>query len=229
MPLTGIMNKHMLPVGKYPMIHYAVQKMSEAGITDLIIVTGRSAAGDFIKYLGGGSDFNVSITYRIQEQAGGIAQALELARPMFQPREKFIVLLGDNLFEDPIEGYVKQFEAQPSGAMVVVKEVPDPHRYGVPVFDETMTRIERIEEKPLHPKTNMCVTGLYFYDTFVFEHIDGIQPSARGELEITDINNAYASSGQLSYAKMTGWWDDAGTFDSLYEAAKRIRLIRDEW
>jgi glucose-1-phosphate thymidylyltransferase len=221
LPLTRLMNKHLLPVGRQPMICYSLQKLKEAGITDILIVTGRDAAGLFTGFLGGGREYGVSLTYRIQEEAGGIAQALELARPYVGGDRKFIALLGDNLFEEPLKPHLDVFERQPEGAMVLLKRVPDPERYGVPVFGPD-GRIKHIEEKPAHPKTDSCVTGIYFFDDEVFRFISAQSPSQRGELEITDVNNAYARSGKLEYRELRGWWTDAGTFESLHEASVRL-------
>lgn len=222
-PLTYWTNKHLLPVGSYPMICYGVAKLREAGIRDIVIVTNRSAIGGFADVLGSGRDWGVSIVYRIQEEAGGIAQALELARPVIAPAEKFVVLLGDNLFEESLRPYREQYEGQPEGAMVLLKKVGDPSRYGVPKLDEASGRIEYIEEKPEEPKSEYCVTGLYFYDSDVFRLIDGVKPSRRGELEITDVNNAYAKQGLLTYRELSAWWTDAGTFESLEEAGRRLK------
>ncbi|GGD49838.1 sugar phosphate nucleotidyltransferase [Paenibacillus nasutitermitis] len=221
LPLTRLMNKHLLPVGKLPMICYSLIKLKEAGITDILLVTGREAAGSFTDFLGSGLDYGVSLTYRVQEQAGGIAQALELARPFVDNEDKFLVLLGDNLFEEPLKPHLEAFVQQSEGAMVLLKQVPDPERYGVPVFDKK-GRIKRIEEKPEKPQTNYCVTGIYFFDASVFTLIRQQSPSQRGELEITDVNNAYASKGKLQHTLMNGWWADAGTFESLHEAAVKL-------
>jgi glucose-1-phosphate thymidylyltransferase len=215
------MNKHLLPVGRLPMICYSLQKLKEAGITDILIVTGRDAAGLFTGFLGGGREYGVSLTYRIQEEAGGIAQALELAQPFIGGEEKFIALLGDNLFEEPLNPHLEEFQRQQQGAMVLLKRVPDPERYGVPVFGEG-GRIKRIEEKPAHPTTDSCVTGIYFFDREVFRFISAQEPSQRGELEITDVNNAYAKAGKLEYRELQGWWTDAGTFESLHEASVKL-------
>jgi glucose-1-phosphate thymidylyltransferase len=222
-PLTYWTNKHLLPVGSYPMICYGVAKLRESGIRDLLIVTSRSALGGFANVLGSGRDWGVSIMYRVQEEAGGIAQALELARPFIMPKDKFIVLLGDNLFEENLQPYCEQFVLQQGGAMVLLKKVEDPRRYGVPKLDEICGRIVHIEEKPEFPPSDYCVTGLYFYDTEVFDLIDGVKPSRRGELEITDVNNEFARNGRLSYRELKGWWTDAGTFESLEEAGRRLK------
>ncbi|AJY73604.1 sugar phosphate nucleotidyltransferase [Paenibacillus beijingensis] len=221
-PLTTIMNKHMLPVYNYPMIHYAIEKIAEAGIHDVLLVTGRSSAGLFVDYLGNGREFGVSITYLIQEEAGGIAQALELAKPYVKDDEKFVMLLGDNLVEKSLRPYVEDYNRQNEGAMVLLKQVPDPERYGVPVFGKD-GKIVYIAEKPAKPESYYCVTGVYMYDGSVFDIIASIEPSARGELEITDVNNAYAAAGKLTYRVLEGWWTDAGTFDSLHEAAAFMR------
>lgn len=220
-PLTKLLNKHLLPVGRLPMICYGIRKLKEAGIGNILLVTGREAAGMFTSFLGSGRDYGVSLTYRIQEEAGGIAQALELARPFIGEDGKFVVLLGDNLFEEPLKPHLEAFERQHGGAMVLLKQVPDPERYGVPEFGED-GKIVRIVEKPVRPQTDSCVTGIYFFDRTVFEIIEGQAPSHRGELEITDVNNDYAARGKLSHACMTGWWTDAGTFESLQEASAKL-------
>ena len=222
-PLTYWTNKHLLPVGRYPMICYGVAKLREAGIREIVIVTGRAALGGFADVLGSGKDWGVSLVYRVQEEAGGIAQALELARPLLQPKEKFVVLLGDNLFEDDLKPFCERYAGLDEGAMVLLKKVPDPHRYGVPELEPGTGRIVRIEEKPERPTTDFCVTGIYFYDTDVFELIQSVKPSRRGELEITDVNNAYALAGKLHYRELTGWWTDAGTFESMEEAAGKLK------
>ncbi|MBO7744752.1 NTP transferase domain-containing protein [Paenibacillus sp. MWE-103] len=220
-PLTKLLNKHMLPVGRLPMICYGLNSLRAAGITDILLVTGPDALGDFASFLGGGREYGVSLTYRVQEEAGGIAQALELARPFVGEDGKFVVLLGDNLFEEPLKPHLDAFRAQADGAMVLLKRVPDPERYGVPVFDEA-GRIAHIDEKPAAPRTDSCVTGIYMYDGTVFDLIKQQTPSQRGELEITDVNNAYAAKGKLDYRHLSGWWTDAGTFGSLLEASHKL-------
>lgn len=222
-PLTLWTNKHLLPVGRYPMICYGVAKLREAGMRDIVIVTTRSALAGFVGVLGSGRDWGVSLLYRVQEEAGGIAQALELARPVIAPGEKFAVLLGDNLFEDSLLPFRERYERQPDGAMVLLKEVEDSQRYGVPEFDPESGRIVRIAEKPVLPPTNYCVTGLYFYDSEVFGIVDWIRPTRRGELEITDVNNEYARQGKLTHEWLQGWWTDAGTFESLESAGKLLK------
>jgi glucose-1-phosphate thymidylyltransferase len=221
MPLTKLLNKHLLPVGKLPMICYSLERLKEAGITDILIITGREAAGMFTGFLGSGRDYGVSLTYRIQEEAGGIAQALELAQPFIGEERKFVVLLGDNLFEETLRPYLERFGRQPEGARVLLKQVPDPERYGVPVIGAD-GRIAIIEEKPARPATDLCVTGIYMFDDTVFQIIAEQEPSQRGELEITDVNNVYAVQGRLEYDVLSGWWIDAGTFESLHEAAAKL-------
>lgn len=224
-PITTFVNKHLVPVGRYPMIHYAVQKMKRANITDILLVTGSQSVGMFTDYLGSGSAWGVSLTYKIQDQAGGIAQALLLAEDFAGKEEKIAVLLGDNLFEDELGPYAEQFEQTNGEALVLLKEVSNPRRYGVPVFHQG--QIASIIEKPELPPSGFCVTGVYMYDSSVFDRIRTIAPSARGELEITDVNNRYAAQGKLRYKIMNGWWTDAGTFDSLYEAGRKLRDYTD--
>jgi glucose-1-phosphate thymidylyltransferase len=220
-PLTNIINKHLLPVGEYPMIHYGICKLKEAGIEDIVLIIGKQSAGLYIDYLGGGSEFGVRLTYKVQERAGGIAEALALASGYMVPGEKFIVLLGDNLFSGSLLPYVHEFNEQPEGAKVILTKVEDARRYGVPVMRNG--QIISIIEKPSMPPSDYCVTGIYFYDTKVFELIEASAPSARGEMEITDINNKYAAVGLLTYGLMDGWWTDAGTFESLLEAGAVLR------
>ncbi|KAA9008560.1 NTP transferase domain-containing protein [Paenibacillus spiritus] len=224
-PLTRMLNKHLLPVGKYPMICYGIDRLRRAGITDILLVVTRQSAGMYADFLGSGADLGVSITYRVQESAGGIAQALEAARDFVPPGERFVVLLGDNLFKDDLAPYVDAYLKQPAGtAKVLLKPVDDPRRYGVPVFDTgDPAWIVRIEEKPEHPGSGYCVTGIYMYDTEVFRLIRQVSPSGRGELEITDVNNLYASARKLSYDVLKDWWSDAGTFDSLREAGEKLK------
>ncbi len=224
-PLTRMINKHLLPVGKYPMIVYGIDRLRQAGITDILIVMGKQSAGLYTDFLASGKAFGVHLTYRIQEEAGGIAEALELARGFALEGERFVVLLGDNLFMDDLAPFAASYERQPKGtAKVLLKEVKDSRRYGVPVFDEEQhDLIVRIEEKPAVPKSSYCVTGIYMYDTAVFDVISQIEPSQRGELEITDVNNVYAAQGKLEYDILQKWWSDAGTFESLQEAGRRMK------
>lgn len=219
-PLTKIINKHLLPVGKVPMICHGVEKLRDSGIEEILLVISKQSAGLYTELLGGGKEWGVRLTYKIQEEAGGIAEALSLAEPIMKPGEKFVVLLGDNLFEDPLTPYVRSFQVQPTGARVILKKVHDPKRYGVPILEKD--KILTIEEKPAEPKSDLCVTGIYMYDTAVFDKIRSIKPSDRGELEITDVNNVYATEGQLAYDILDGWWTDAGTFLSLHQASDRL-------
>ena len=195
-PLTRATNKHLLPVGKYPMIFYPIYKLKQVGIYEILIVPGREHMGHVMELLGSGRDFGVEFTYKVQDEAGGIAQALGLVKP-FVGDDKYVVILGDNIFEDDITPYVRSFEEQKEGAKVLLKEVPDPHRFGVPEFRDG--KIITIEEKPKEPKSNYAVTGIYMYDQEVFDIIKTLKPSARGELEITDVNNAYLRKGTLTY------------------------------
>ncbi|WP_018759290.1 sugar phosphate nucleotidyltransferase [Paenibacillus terrigena] len=224
-PLTKMMNKHLLPVGRFPMICYGIDRLRKAGIKDILLIIGKASAGLYLNFLGSGKEWGVNISYKIQENAGGIAQALSLAQGFISPQEKFVVLLGDNLFHDDLTPYVDAYRDQPPGsARVMLKQVSDPKRYGVPIFDpNNPDLIVRIEEKPKKPPSNYCVTGIYMYDSFVFEAIDQILPSARGELEITDVNNIYAELGRLQFGVLRGWWTDAGTFESLQEAGRKLR------
>jgi glucose-1-phosphate thymidylyltransferase len=214
-PLTKIFTKHLLPVGKYPMIIHAVNKLRQAGINEILIISDRHQTGNIIQLLGSGEEFNVSLTYRIQEKAGGIAHALEVAKT-FVNQEPMVVLLGDNIFSDDLFPYVESFKKQRKGAKVLLKRVDDPHRYGVPELNESM--IVNIEEKPMNPKSSYAVTGVYMYDSSVFEIISTIKPSDRGELEITDVNNIYIRNNQLTFDVLQGWWIDAGTHESLFLA-----------
>lgn len=224
-PLTRLMNKHLLPVGKHPMICYGIDRLRKAGITDILLVISRQSAGMYTDFLGSGSGMGVSLTYKIQEAAGGIAEALELAKGFIPSGERFVVLLGDNLFTEDLTPYVEGYLRQPPGtAKVLLKPVDDARRYGVPVFDTTDPAwISHIEEKPKSPKSEYCVTGIYMYDEAVFDIIRRISPSQRGELEITDVNNLYAADRKLSYDVLKEWWSDAGTFDSLREAGEKLK------
>jgi len=214
-PLTNVTNKHLLPVGKYPMIFYPIYRLKQAGITDILVVTGREYMGDVIELLGSGYEFGVEFTFKVQDQAGGIAQALGLAEH-FVAGDQCVVILGDNIFEDNITPFVKSFAKQEKGAKILLKEVPDPQRFGVAEMQNG--KIISIEEKPKQPKSNFAVTGIYMYDSEVFDIIKTLKPSARGELEITDVNNKYIQQGTLTYDILKGWWTDAGTPDSLFRA-----------
>jgi glucose-1-phosphate thymidylyltransferase len=219
-PLTRVTNKHLLPVFERPMIYYPIQTLVDAGIRDVIVVTGGHNTGDFLRLLSNGRDFDLHrIHYTYQEGEGGIADALRLAEP-FVEGEKICVILGDNIIENNIIDSAAAFQKQPVGAHILLKQVPDPQRFGCPVLSEG--RILGIEEKPKNPKSDYAVTGIYFYDATVFEKIGRTKPSARNELEITDVNNMYLEEGSLTHSILDGWWTDAGTFESLLKAANLV-------
>src|SRR5215472_8311845 len=219
-PLTKITNKHLLPIYDKPMIYYPIQVLVDAGIRDILIVTGGKNAGDFLRLLANGKQFGLShIDYTYQEGEGGIAEALGLAEH-FADGQKICVILGDNIIETSIRAAVDNFRAQERGARVLVKEVHDAERFGV--AEISGNKIAGIEEKPKHPKSNYAVTGIYMYDASVFEKIRTLVPSSRGELEITDVNNAYIREGTMEFSWLDGWWTDAGTFDSLLRAANLV-------
>jgi glucose-1-phosphate thymidylyltransferase len=219
-PLTRVTNKHLLPVYDRPMIYYPIQTLVDAGIRDVIIVTGGQNSGDFLRLLSNGKDFNLRrIHYTYQEGEGGIADALRLTEP-FVEGEKICVVLGDNLIENNIVAAKEAFEKQAKGAHVLLKEVSDPERFGCPEISKG--KILKIEEKPKKPKSNFAVTGIYFYDSTVFEKIGKTKPSWRNELEITDVNNAYLAEGALTHSVLEGWWTDAGTFGSLLRATNLV-------
>lgn len=220
-PLTKITNKHLLPIYDKPMIYYPIQTLVDAGIDEILLVTGGKNAGDFLRLLANGKEFGLShINYTYQEGEGGIAEALALAEH-FAEGEKICVILGDNIVEGSIREAVDDFRRQPVGAKLLLKQVPDAHRFGVAELDGN--RIVGIEEKPRQPKSNYAVTGFYMYDGTVFEKIRTLIPSERGELEITDVNNAYISEGTMTFSFLDGWWTDAGTFDSLLRAANFVK------
>ncbi|GIO41958.1 sugar phosphate nucleotidyltransferase [Paenibacillus apis] len=220
-PLTKVTNKHLLPVGKYPMMFHAINKLKQAGLMDILIVTGKEHLGDVVSLLGSGSELGVSFTYKVQDEAGGIAQALGLAE-QFVGSDQMVVILGDNVFSDEITPYVGRFKDQETGAKILIQKVPDPTRFGVPELEDD--RIISIEEKPKRPKSDYAVTGIYMFDHRVFEVIKQLKPSSRGELEITDVNNAYIKRGELTFDVLEGWWTDAGTHASL---AKANELAKD--
>ncbi|WP_010276860.1 sugar phosphate nucleotidyltransferase [Paenibacillus senegalensis] len=223
-PLTKITNKHLLPVGKYPMIFHVVHKFKQADVTDILVVTGKEHMGDVVNLLGSGSELGVSFTYKVQDEAGGIAQALGLAE-QFVGQDQMLVVLGDNVFADNIRPFAENFRQQKTGAKILLQQVHDPQRYGVPELNGD--KIVSIEEKPLEPKSSYAVTGIYMYDCKVFEIIKSLKPSGRGELEITDVNNAYIARNELTYDILKGWWTDAGTHASLAKAnelAKSVEL-----
>jgi glucose-1-phosphate thymidylyltransferase len=228
-PLTRVTNKHLLPVYDKPMLYYPVQTLVDAGIQDILIVTGGNNAGDFLRLLRNGKDFGLKqLSFAYQEGEGGIADALRLAEP-FAAREKICVILGDNILEKSVLGAREKFERQQGGALILLKEVRDPERFGVPLFEGK--RIVRIEEKPRVPGSSHAVIGVYFYDGTVFDRVRRLKPSGRGEFEITDVNNSYLFDEQLSYDVIDGGWTDAGTFESLWRATKMVRekvLIAEE-
>ena len=224
-PLTNITNKHLLPVYNQPMVFFPIQTLVEAGIHDILIVTGGNSAGDFLKLLRNGAQFGLSrIHYAYQEGEGGIAAALSLAKD-FAEKEPVCVVLGDNILQNSIATFVKKFRHQGSGAKILLSEVSDPQRFGVPVIEDG--RVVRIEEKPASPKSSYAVIGVYMYDNRVFDIIKTLKPSGRGELEITDVNNAYIEAGDLTWDVIDGWWTDAGTFESLLHASNLVAEMRD--
>ena len=219
-PLTKVTNKHLLPVGKKPMIYHPIEKLRQAGITEILIVTGREHMGDVVNLLGSGAEFNCSFTYKVQDEAGGIAQALGLAEG-FAAGGSVTVILGDNIFRDSIAPMIDRFCQQgEQGAVLGLKAVDDPQRFGVAEVAEG--RIVGIEEKPQSPRSNLAVIGVYIYDNQAYDIIRGLRPSGRGELEITDVNNAYLQKGRLDSYTLDGWWTDAGTFDSLLRASTLV-------
>lgn len=219
-PLTKITNKHLLPVYDKPMIYYPLMLLVEAGIKDIILVTGGNHAGEFLRLLGDGREFGLThINYTYQEGEGGIAQALALAKP-FTEGNRMAVVLGDNILESSIKPYVDRFRAQKKGARVLIKEVADPQRFGVAELKGK--KIASIVEKPPRPKSRFAVTGVYMYDENVFDIIKTLRPSRRGELEITDVNNAYIRRNQLEFDVLDGWWTDSGTIESLLRANKLV-------
>jgi glucose-1-phosphate thymidylyltransferase len=219
-PLTKITNKHLLPVYDKPMIYYPLECLVNAGIRDVLLVTGGNDAGDFLRLLGNGKGLGLKeLHYTYQEGEGGIADALRLAED-FADGDKIVVILGDNIIEGNIRQGVANFFSQPRGGRILLKEVPDPERFGVPVLQDG--RIVSIEEKPTHPASNYAVVGIYMYDEQAFDFIRTLKPSARGELEITDVNNFYLEQGTLEYEILEGWWTDAGTFESLLKAANLV-------
>lgn len=224
-PLTKVTNKHLLPVHDKPMIYYPIQTLVSGGVKDILLVTGGNSAGDFLRLLGNGNEFGLrSINYAYQEGEGGIAHALGLAE-QFAEGEKIAVILGDNIIEDNIRPYVEKFEKQRNGARLLLKRVPDPERFGVAEMKNG--KITGIIEKPKNPKSDLAVVGVYMYDAEIFNIIHTLKPSKRGELEITDVNNAYLRRGQLDYDVLKGFWSDAGTFESLSRASYLVKHKKD--
>src|ERR1039457_2086158 len=223
-PLTKITNKHLLPVYDKPMIYYPLQTLVSAGISEILLVTGGRNSGDFLRLLANGKEFGLKhLNYTYQEGEGGIADALGLAEH-FADGQKICVVLGDNIIQGNVREAVEEFKQQPTGAKILLKEVPDAERFGVAEIRDG--RIASIEEKPKHPKSNYAVIGIYMYDETVFEKVRVLVPSGRGELEITDVNNAYIREGSMSYGHLDGWCTDAGTFESLLRAANLVAETR---
>jgi glucose-1-phosphate thymidylyltransferase len=216
-PLTRATNKHLLPVGKEPMIYNPIKQLLSAGITNILIITSKQHMGDVVRLLGSGKEFGCDFTFKVQEEAKGIAHALLLAE-YFANRDKIVVILGDNITTHSIKPYVDNFKKQESGAKVLLRKVSDPERYGIAALDEL--KVIKIEEKPKEPKSNYAVIGIYMYDNKVFDIIKKIKPSARGEYEITSVNNEYINNDELTYDVLKGEWADAGTFESLQYANK---------
>jgi len=223
-PLTKITNKHLLPIYDKPMIYYPIQTLVDAGIRDIMLVTGGRNSGDFLRLLANGKEFGLAhLNYTYQEGEGGIADALGLCEH-FADGEKICVILGDNIIEGNIRAAVEEFREQPRGAKIFLKEVEDAERFGV--AEIVGDRIAGIEEKPKQPKSRYAVTGIYLYDGTVFDKVRQLVPSKRGELEITDVNNAYIREGTMTFAQLDGWWTDAGTFDSLLRASNLVAETR---
>lgn len=223
-PLAKITNKHLLPIYDKPMIYYPIQTLVDAGIREILVVTGGRNSGDFLRLLANGREFGLKhLDYTYQEGEGGIADALALAEH-FADGQKICVVLGDNIIQGNVREAVEEFKQQPTGAKILLKEVPDAERFGVAEIRDG--RIASIEEKPKHPKSNYAVIGIYMYDETVFEKVRVLVPSGRGELEITDVNNAYIREGSMSYGHLDGWWTDAGTFESLLRAANLVAETR---
>lgn len=226
-PLTKVTNKHLLPVGKEPMIFNPIRQLISAGITDILIVTSKKHMGDVVGLLGSGYDMGCDFTFKVQDRPGGIADALALAEG-FAGGERIVVILGDNILTHSIKSHVDDFKNQPSGAKVLLKKVGDPERFGIAALDEQNKMIIQIEEKPQNPKSDHAVIGVYMYDNKVFDFIRKIESSDRGELEITSVNNIYVEAGEMMYATVNGDWTDAGTFESLVYANKLLLSISNE-
>jgi len=219
-PLTKVTNKHLLPVYNEPMIYYPIKTLVNAGIDEILIVTGGQNSGDFLRLLGNGKDFGLKhLNYTYQEGEGGIAAALGLAE-FFADRDKIVVMLGDNIIEKNIKKAVDAFRTQKEGARIMLKEVPDPQRFGVATLEGN--KVVRIDEKPAKPVSNFAVIGIYMYDSKVFDFIKSLKPSERGELEITDVNNFYIQAGLMECDVLDGWWSDAGTFESLQYSGNMV-------
>jgi len=219
LPLTRVTNKHLLPVGEVPMIFHPLRALADAGVTEVLVVTGVEHMGDVVGTLGSGREFGVELTWRVQDEAGGIAEALGLAEG-FARGGPVVVVLGDNVFSAPLGPEIERFRAV-GGARILLSEVDDPHRFGCPWFDGPT--LLRIDEKPAEPGSPYAVTGIYFYESDVFDVIRTLVPSERGELEITDVNNHYLAQGRLGWGVLPGWWTDAGTHTSLARANRLVR------
>jgi glucose-1-phosphate thymidylyltransferase len=217
--LTRVTNKHLLPVGPFPMVYHPLKKLTGAGIREILLVSGTEHMGDFVELLGSGREHRCNLTYRVQDEAGGIAQALGLAAH-FSRGARSLVILGDNIFFDPLADFVEAAKARPDHAWITLKEVHDPNRYGVAAIDGD--RVLSIEEKPTHPKSNFAVAGIYLYPPDVFDVIATLKPSRRGELEITDVNTFYLRQGRLSHRQLSGYWTDAGQPESLAAANQLV-------
>ena len=220
MPLTKVTNKHLLGIGQKPMIYYPIEKFISIGIEEILIVTGVEHMGDVVSLLGSGKNFECKFTYKVQDKAGGIAQALSLAEN-FIGDDLMVVILGDNIFQVNLKEYAQKFEQQKTGARLLLKQVPDPTRFGVAEVDGD--KVINIEEKPKKPKSDFAVTGIYMYPFEVFELIKTLKPSDRGELEITDVNNYFVKKGKMKANFLKGFWTDAGTFESLFKASKLVK------
>jgi glucose-1-phosphate thymidylyltransferase len=218
--LTKVTNKHLLPVGPFPMVYHPLKKMVGAGLREVLLVSGTEHMGDFVELLGSGKDYGCRLTYRVQDEAGGIAQALGLAE-LFCTGARSVVILGDNIFHDSLRPLLEAADRKPESAWVALKRVPDPGRYGV--AELSGDRVVDIEEKPTHPKSDCAVAGIYVYPADVFGVIKKLKPSRRGEMEITDVNRHYLQSGRLGYSFIDGYWTDAGTPDSLAHANELVR------
>lgn len=220
-PITHIINKHLLPVGPFPMVYWSIMKLKECGIDRILLITHKEDVPQFQKLLGHGEALGVSLSYQIQPQASGISDGLSYAKK-FVKTERFIFLLADNIFEDSLAPYVNEFSKQKEGGKVLLKKVTDPERFGIAQLDKSSGRVTHIIEKPDHPDSDYCVTGIYMYDQQVFDFIDRVSPSKRGELEITDVNNLYIKHSTLTYNILNGWWVDAGTHESLHLANRLV-------
>ncbi len=218
--LTRVTNKHLLPVGPYPMVYHPLKKMVGAGLREILLVSGTEHMGDFVELLGSGREHKCNLTYRVQDEAGGIAQALGLAE-LFSRDARSLVILGDNIFLDPLHDMLKAANQHPDWAWVALKQVADPERYGVAELRDG--KVIGIEEKPAKPKSDHAVAGIYVYPSDVFQVIRTLKPSKRGELEITDVNNHYLKQGRMGYSTLPGYWTDAGTLESLAHANMLVR------